>query len=116
MAKKPSAHDRTVNMFEVPKEALPEYVEADASEGRVSHTEDADRLRDHAFQVQEWTSKSFGILTGNANEYRVTLRNGFYYLECVSDARYCGLMIPEADLFNLAGVIVDAAKAKKAKQ
>ncbi len=112
----PSASERTVNLFAAPVEPVPEYLEGDAKDRTENRTESSDRLRDNAFQVQEWTSKSFGITPGPANEYRVTLRKGFYYLECVSDARYCGLMIPETDLFNITGVIVDAAKAKRARE
>ncbi len=99
-------------MFAAPVEPVPEYIESEKGDRSDTH----DRLRDNAFKVQEWTSKSFGIAPGPANEYRVSLRNGFYYLECVSDSRYCGLMIPEADLFNIAGVITTAARSKKAKE
>lgn len=92
-----------------PPEALPEY-----EKDRNSHTEDADRLREHAFKVQEWTSQSFGIRLGPVNQYRITLKNGMYYLESISDARYCGLMIPEQDLYSLTNTLVAASKAKKA--
>ncbi len=71
-------------------------------------------MRDKAFEVQEWTSKSFGIRLGDINQYRVTLKNHMYYLESISDARYCGLMIPEQDLYSLTNTLMAAAKAKKA--
>ncbi len=82
---------------------------------RVSIPEDADRMREQAFRVQEWTSKAFGLTEAKGNQYRLTfnLKTRHYYLESVSPSRYCGLMIPEADLFNIANVFLASARAKK---
>lgn len=111
--KKPSAAERTLDMYAPP---APEVLVEEAKAERISIPEDANRMRETTFQVQEWTSRCFGLKTGPANEYRVTNRNGYYYLESVSEARYCGLMIPEADLYNLTNVLLAAARAKKERE
>ncbi len=113
LLKKPSAADRTVDMF-APKAPEIEVLEEPLDAGRVGHIEDADRLRDNAFTVQAWTSKTFGF-QDKENAYRLTHRGEHYYLESVSESRYCGMMIHERDLIAVATVFVGAARARSGK-
>lgn len=107
--RKPSAADRTIDMF-AHKEREIEVLEAEEKADRISIPEDADRLREQAFQSQAWTTKLFGSPEAKGNEYRLTHRGEHYYLEAVSGSRYCGLMIHERDLIAVATVFVGAAR------
>ena len=109
VARKSSAADRTVDMFAPKVREIEVLEEAPKEAGRVGHIADADRMRDNAFKVQEWTSKNFG-LQDTANQYRLTHRGEHYYLESVSDSRYCGLFVHESDLIAVATVFVGAAR------
>ncbi len=122
--KKPSAADRTLNMFgAAPKEEERpiEVLEEEAKAERVPLEQDVDRLRANAFLAQEWTSRAFGDPESFGNEYRVTYKNKFYYLESLSKVQgsgsahgYTGVMVHERDLFNMVAVLVQAVRAKQA--
>jgi len=124
--KPPPAADRTVDMFtgKTKVEAVSAAVEAvqDTEKGeRVSMEADADRMREQAFRVQEWSTKNFGRPEAEGNTYRLTRSGEHYYLEILSKRpggkeayAYHGNMFHERDLFAIANVFVEAAKAKKA--
>lgn len=135
-ARKPTAADRTVDMFtkatiadaaeaaEV-AEATGEQHDLDEGEnaGRVPIEQDVTRLREVAFQGQEWTSKYFGIPDAPGNQYRMSFRGQHYYLETLAGTPgtpnaygYTGLMVHERDLFNMATVIVAAVRAKQERE
>ncbi len=127
---KPSAADRTISLFGSPQasgsepEREIEVIADDVKDGeRKTLEEDADRLRDNAFKGQEWTTKFFGRPEANGNEYRVTRKGDFFYMETLSkkpgtrDAySYTGVMIHVDDFFNFATPIVHAARALKAEK
>lgn len=125
--KKPSAADRTLGMFGNPppvEEREVEVLEEAAKEGeRVSFEEDADRMRLVAFKGLEWTTKYFGSFDAEGNEYRVSHRGQHYYLETIlkevgkpTAYGYTGLMVHERDLMPLTKVLVEAVRAKQAKE
>ena len=117
--KKPSAAERTVDMFSAKPATMDDRpIEAELAKEeekaeRKTHAEDADRMRDKAFDVQAWTSEKFGVPDEKGNQYRVTFKNSHYYMESVSDSRYVGLMVHERDLFNFVRPLVDAVKEKQ---
>lgn len=121
--KKPSAADRTVSLFAAPQELPIEVVEETEKDAeRVPLEEDVDRMREVAFRGQEWTSKHFADKDATSNEYRLSFKGGFYYLETLhrlpdgkSVHGYSGLMIRESDLFNLTRVLVEAVREKQKK-
>lgn len=137
---KPSAADRTVDMFsgktpvEVAEEAKriaedADVVEAELAKGEAKPMEEeADRWRSSAFQSQEWLSKHFPINRNGerASQFRISYGKvgdqGWYYLEELHSysgktvSSYKGLMCREEDLFALTETIVAAARAKKAKE
>jgi hypothetical protein len=130
MAKKPTAADRTMGLFGQPPvvdeaKALAEAeVLAPEEKGeRVPVEQDADRMRDAAFKGQEWTSKYFGSFEAPGNEYRLTQRGPYYYLETIlkevgkpTAYGYTGVMVHERDLMELTKVMVAAVRAKQAKE
>ncbi len=113
--KKPSAADRTVDMFAPKAEPVPEVIQDDAKDGRLPTYEEADRCRERAFEVQEWTTKCFGIPEEKGNQFRMTHRGEHYYVETVSNSRYVGLMVHERDLLALTTVMVNAVRARGGK-
>lgn len=128
--KKPSAAARTVDLFsgktqsEAEDEAERIRAGADLSESEKSREtleEASNRWREAAFTGQEWTSKHFGMPDKSGREYRLSLRNGWLYLEQTDNGgtgayHYGGIMFPEEALPKLATVIVEAARAWKAKE
>ena len=123
-AKKPSASDRTVNMFAVPvpiDERPVEVIDDEVHEGqRVPLEQDVDNLRKQAFLGQEWTTKAFGIPNAEGNDYRVSRRGQYYYLETLSRVPgvpaaygYVGVMLHERDLFAATAVLVQAVRDKQ---
>ncbi len=121
--KKPTAADRTVNMFEVARPEVIEAVDDDEKAERLPMEQDADRIRDKAFAGQEWASKFFGLPEAEGNEYRVSLKGGHYYLETLHKLPggktahgYSGLMVHERDLYAVVRVLVEAVKAKQKKE
>ena len=122
MAKKPSAADRTVDMF-TPAPIVVEHEAEEEKHERVTLEEDANRMRDKAFTVQDWTTKLFGIPEATGNEFRVSLKGSHYYVETLAKTPgtasaygYTGVMVHERDLFNLATVIVAAVRAKQERE
>lgn len=126
-APKASAADRTVDMFAAPAqldpERAPEVLQEESKGERVSMEEDANRTREQAFQVQEWSTKYFGSPDAQGNEYRLSHKRDHYYLEMLSKLPgaksahgYSGYMIHERDLFAIANLVVAAAREKKAKE
>ncbi len=125
---KSSAAERTVDMFAAPRpaqELVPEYIAPEPKEGeRVPLEADADRLRDNAFKGQEWTDKYFkDPSVAECNTYRLSLKDGYYYLERLSKNRngggiyaYTGVILPADDLFGVTNLLVLAARAKKEKE
>lgn len=133
---KPSATDRTVDMFtgkapvEVAEEArrIAENADLATTEERGESRpmeDEADRWRSSAFRTQEWMSKHFPVLKGEpASQFRISHGvvngQGWYYLEELHShsgkhaSSYKGFMVRDEDLFNLTDVIVAAARAKKA--
>jgi hypothetical protein len=123
--KKAPAQDRTVNMFSSPEEeAVINQAEIEVEkDGRVPAEEDVNRTRDKYFQYQEWATKHFADRDATSNEYRLSLKEGFYLLETIlkmpgGREAYgsSGVMIREADIIKITQVFVDAARAKKAKE
>lgn len=123
--KKPSAASRTVDMFsrenadviETAQAVANAEAEAEKAE-RLPLEADADRLRDQAFKVQEWTTAAFGCCDADAAQYRMTRRGDVYYLEGLGYAKgvphassYTGVILHKKDLFNAATVIAAAARA-----
>lgn len=126
--KKPSAAERTVDMFSQPQldksavQAAEVILEAEKAD-RVPMEQDADRLRQGAFTGQEWTTAAFGAPEAESDQYRMSLKGNYYYLEHLSyepgkpGARaYTGVMIHEKNLYAAATVIAAAARAKKASE
>lgn len=122
--KKPSAADRTVDMFGAPPahvEREVEVIEDDEKEGeRATMEADADRMREKAYAGQEWASKFFGSVDAPGNEYRMSLKGDHYYLETILKELgkplaygYTGLMVHKRDLYEMAKVIVAAVRAKQ---
>lgn len=123
--RKPSAADRTMGLFGSPPaidEREIEVIEEETKAGeRVPVELDADRARAVAFKGQEWTSKYFGSFEAPGNEYRVSKKGPYYYLETIlkepgkpTAYGYTGLMVHERDLMGMTKVLVAAVRAKQA--
>lgn len=122
--KKPSAADRTVDMFAAPKAIDSreiEVIEGDEKAERIPMELDADANRARAFQVQDWTTAAFGHVDAPGNEYRVSLRGVHYYVETLAKepgapcSRYVGIMVHQRDLLALTAVLVQAVRDKQKK-
>lgn len=132
-ASKPSAADRTVDLFSG-KTKLEETHEAEPVEtGDTQETREAadptieanvDRWRDKAFEVQEWSTRLFGHPENPGSQWRMTKKaiggRQYYLLERVwsagkSAASYASFMfLDEGDsLYGLADVVVKAARERK---
>ena len=126
MAKKSSAADRTVSLFgaqpTTPEERPIEVVEDETKADRVSMEESANDLRDRALKVQEWATAAFGSPDAQGNEYRVSHKGQFYYLETLakrpgmaSAYGYVGVVLHERDLLAATQVLVQAVREKQAR-
>ena len=124
---KPSAAERTLGLFGQPtviQEREIEVIEEEAKEGeRVDVEQDVDRMRESAFRGQEWTSKYFGSYDAPGNEYRVSHKGEYYYVETIMKEvgkptayGYTGVMVHDRDLESLTLVLVAACRAKKAAE
>ncbi len=124
--KKPSAAERTVDMFAAPgnmdqRGAVEATVEEEKAD-RVPLEDDVDRMREKAFTAQEWATKAFGIPDADGDQYRVTLLNGHYYVETMRKEAgkpaygYCGVMVHERNLYALTQVLVQAVRDKQKKE
>lgn len=122
--KKPSAADRTIDMFASPAVERPiEVVEEAKEDGRVTVEEDADRMREKAFAGQEWASKYFGDREAPGNEYRMSRHGDHYYLETILKELgkplaygYTGVMVHKRDLMEMTKVCVAAVRALQASE
>lgn len=125
--KKPSAADRTVSMFGAQPTTIDErpieVIEEEGHEGeRIPMELEVDKFRAQAFQGQEWTTAAFGHLDAPGNEYRVSHKGTFYYVETLgkeagaSCSRYVGLMVHDRDLYALTTVLVQAVRDKQARE
>jgi hypothetical protein len=128
---KPSAASRTLDIFsgktkqEEQDEALRVRTNADVRESEKSKEtieEAADRWRAAAFVGQEWTCQHFGKPDHSGRKYRLSLKDGWLYLEWQDTAdkgknayHYGGLMLPEEAVVELANVIVQAAREYKSR-
>ena len=123
-AKKPSAADRTIPMFGGPLPDINnrpvEAIEDEEKAERVPVEEDVNNLRDKAFKGQEWCTECFGSFDAPGNEYRVSKRGPYYYVETVlkeickpTAYGYVGLMVHERDIMALTKVMVAAVRAKQ---
>lgn len=80
----------------------------------------ADSRRETAFQGQQWTTKHFGIPDAQGRQFRVSIRQGWCYLEQTDGNgggayHYAGVMFPEYSLPRLCDCLVPAARAYLAK-
>ncbi len=126
-AKKPSAADRTVSLFGAQPTTIDErpieIVEDDAKAERIPMELEVDRFRASAFQGQEWTTSAFGSFDAPGNEYRVSHKGSFYYLETLAKEPggktsygYVGLMVHDRDLFALTATLVQAVRDKQKRE
>ncbi len=131
MARKPSSADRTLSMFSTAAAGaakLEDQTTADAEDAaRPSETieQAAERWRASAFYTQELVSKLFleppEAKAGHAT-FRLTEKDGWLFLEQYRNGKdgmayhWSGVMFPYSDLYELAGVIVKAAKEKQARE
>ncbi len=128
---KPSAADRTLSMFSTAAAGaanLEDATKADAEDtARVGEPIEvsAERWRANAFYTQELVSKLFleppEARTGHAT-FRITQKNDWMFLEQFRNGKdgqayhWSGVMWPASDLYELAGVILKAAKEKQARE
>jgi hypothetical protein len=124
--KKPNAADRTLGLFGQPpavEEREIEVLEPEVKGERVPVEEDVNRMRESAFKGQEWTSKYFGSYDAPGNEYRVSKKGDYYYLETIlkevgkpTAYGYTGVMVHDRDLMELTKVLVAVVRAKQAAE
>lgn len=118
---KPSAADRTLGMFDVPKP--PELHTEDTQLSEASRSNEnieqaAERWRANAFFTQEHLSKHFNESLPGKEKYRLACNDKWYYLEQFRlDGKggayhYCGLMFAEENLYELTGLLVKASRDK----
>ncbi len=120
-SKKPSAAERTVDMFGAnAPEPKAEFVEDEIKSDRVSLDQDVDRMREKAFQMQEWTMAAFGKAEAEGTQFRVSYKNRHYYVEKLhrqagrtESHGYTGIMVQEEDLLSLTKVLVEAVREKQ---
>ncbi len=119
--KKPSAADRTVGMFDAPPplEVSTEDNLSEASRGSENIEQAAERWRNQAFFTQEHLSKHFNESLPGKEKYRLTLKDGWRYLEQFRlDSKggayhYSGVMFKDENLYELTGLFVKASKEKQ---
>ncbi len=116
--KKPSAADRTVDLF-APKEQV--LSTEDTTESvRLSETIEvaAERWRNNAFFTQEHFSKHFNDSIPGTAKYRITEKGGNMFLEQFRLGKdgeayhWSGVMFASSDLNELTNVFVRAARSK----
>ncbi len=127
--RKLSAADRTIDLFtgaiaaqDKLSEAQAATVQPDAPDAlKVSETIEvaAERWRTNAFFTQEHLSKHFNEGLPGTAKFRLTEKDGWQFLEQFRLGRdgqaysWTGIMFKDSDLFELAGVLVAAARVKK---
>jgi hypothetical protein len=116
---KPKAADRTVDMFtgQTNEQAKQEVIE-EAPKGSETILQAAERWRANAFFTAEVFSKSWDTAK-DQTKYRITVKEGHMFLEQFgigsSDAyKWCGIMFPTKDLYEITSVFVRAAKELQA--
>jgi len=124
--KKPSAAERTIDMFSAPAATIDqrpvEVVAEEEKAERVPLEQDVDRLRNTAFTYQQWTTKAFGEPDAEGNQYRVSYRSPHYYLEALVKQGnrpaygYSGYMVHERDLYSVTQVLVQAVREKQKRE
>ncbi len=124
--KKASAADRTLDMYSAQTAAavdavLAQEVHEDVTEAtKQAETIEvaAERWRANAFFTQEHVSKHFNQSAPGKEKFRLTLKDGWRYLEKFSlDSKggayhYCGVMFRDESLYELTGLFVAASKEK----
>ncbi len=116
MVKKLSAADRTIGMFDQP--VVPSTADAEPATRVAGETIEtaAERWRTNAFATQ--TSKHFNDSVPGREVFRLTIKDGWRYLEqfrldsAGGAYHYAGLMFRDENLNELAGLLVRAAKEK----
>jgi hypothetical protein len=115
--KKPSAAERTVNLFDQQEpEPQPATVAHEPKE------DDPNRFRDQALKLDEWQTKNFGSPFMEGTEFRLSHRGGRFYLERLESsggkliASYAGLMLYGDELEKAARVLVQAVKDLRARE
>ncbi len=121
--KKPSAADRTIGMFDRPVEPSTDDTGGTVKwvgDGRIAETIEAasERWRNNAFATQEHVSKHFNESVPGTEKYRLTKKEGWWYLEQYrldksgAAYHYAGLMFADDNLYELTGLLVKASKEK----
>ena len=126
-AKKPSAADRTVDMWAAPKAPVLEDASKEDSEDAHRAAEpsieaNADRWLEKAIETQQYLSKKFADNEPNSDKFRLTEHGDMMSLEKFGlgpDGKAFSWWLVQfgsKNLYELASVVVAAAKARKAKE
>ncbi len=137
---KPSAADRTLDLYAKAVIAAAPKIEDATNEDALDKPRQAGpngpngpetietasrRWRDNAFYGQELLSKHFNDAPedkANTATFRLTSKDGWLFLEQYRHGKdgmayhWSGVMFPYSDLYELAGVIVKAAKEKQSRE
>jgi len=135
---KPTAAQRTVDLFTGKTEADIKitFDDSDSKDAPREPAEtievSAERWRQNAFYTQEYVSENFGkVVTkieGGASvlspsDFRLTTKGDWMYLERFGKVvtgpvavSYTGVMFPLSDLYRIASVFVQAARARKSSE
>lgn len=123
MPRKPSAADRTVNMFtgSTNLEAAEQSdVTVEAKDASPEIEANMDRWLQKAIDTQQYLSKKFADSVPNDEAWRLTKAKDTYTLELVGKGadgkafKWWAFQFHENSLYSLANVIVEASRAKKA--
>lgn len=120
--KKPSAAERTVDMFaarpslQTPHEPVEAVTDdaAESKEGSPLIEDNLDKWRDKAFETQEWASENFGKIDEGI-QFRWSRRGGHVYLEATranggAIHSYNGVMFTSDEFRQLVQVTAKAWK------
>lgn len=125
MAKKPSAADRTIDIFtgstnvEAPTQ---EDIQPEVKEAEPSIEANADRWLQKAIETQQYLSKKFANSEPETETFRLTKSGDVWSLEkrgIGADGKAFSwwlVQFLDRNLYELAGVVVKAAKEKKEKE
>lgn len=120
--KKPSAADRTVDMFTGStnvEAATQEDLTPEEKAGSPAIEANRDRYRDTAFHYQEHLSKNWKSDASDGEAFRLTINGPDFFLEkCAikggASYHWSGVMFKTESLEELARLFVDAVKARRA--
>ena len=120
MAKKPSAADRTVDMFTGStnvEAAQQSDVQEASKDAEPSIEANMDRYRDQAFYFQELVSKNFGE-PQDKETFRLTLKGGHMFLEKKQNGageayHWSGFMFRVSSLEELTTLFVQALRNQR---